>query len=83
MRLLRVPALLLVAVPALASLAPALIWLGFVGHGSKVVVGAAMASLVATGRVALRVLDRLRVSGEWARLGWVIAAVLVGSSCGA
>ncbi|HEX9480955.1 MAG TPA: hypothetical protein VF927_02520 [Solirubrobacteraceae bacterium] len=72
------PLLLLVAVPAIGSLLPALVWLGVQGHSEKVVIGATMASLLATGRIAMRVLDRLGVNGMWARLKWVIAAIIVG-----
>jgi hypothetical protein len=77
-RLLRYPALLLVAVPAVASLLPALVWVQFDAHGSKAVIAATMGSLLATGRVAMRVLDKLGVSEMWARLAWVIAAAIVG-----
>jgi hypothetical protein len=77
-RLLRYPVLLLIASPALGSLIPALLWLVWIGSSGRPLLGLILVSLVATARIAMRLLDRLRVNGMWVRLGWTIAATVVG-----
>jgi len=37
-----------------------------------------MGSLFATGRLAMRLLDRLGVADEWRRLAWTLSAAIVG-----
>jgi hypothetical protein len=71
------PVVLLVGAPAVGSLIPALVWLAFQPHSGAAVIGATMASLFATGRVTMRVLDRFGIVGMWTRLAWVMAATIV------
>jgi hypothetical protein len=71
--------LFLVVIPAACSVVPAMIWLLSRSHTEKVALSAMMFSLAATGRVALRFLDRWGINGMWPRLWWAIFAAAVGT----
>jgi hypothetical protein len=77
-RALRYPLLFLIASPAVGSLVPSLIWLAWIGNNGKALLVLVMGSLVATARIAMRLLDRLGATGMWVRLASTISAAIVG-----